>query len=271
MTTMLDPDTCTLVVVVVLWAAVCVIGTCCCVDRYLQKLENLRAALNEDESDDAIIRRLTNNINSMRQPRPQPRPHPRPRIVRMPRPVPPETRVTPLRGIRVDVIQVQEDADAEAVSTIHPIKLRRLNTLLFEESISRPGTPLFPPLPGTADANTENPEPTEPTEPTESRRGVSMCECVICLDLRATVVVMSCGHGCMCLACARKVWRNQRKCPLCRGPAEDMAHVLDVSIRTDRLNAVRLFMRPPEPARPAQTGPVVASASTGPIMVSGIH
>ena len=42
----LGANTCTLVVVVVLSSAVCVIGTCCCLDSYLQKMEDLRAALN---------------------------------------------------------------------------------------------------------------------------------------------------------------------------------------------------------------------------------
>jgi len=57
----------------------------------------------------------------------------------------------------------------------------------------------------------------------------SMGPCFICCEAQATVVVLHCGHGGMCLKCARKLWSKEHKCPICRGDYVDMAHILAVS------------------------------------------
>ena len=57
----------------------------------------------------------------------------------------------------------------------------------------------------------------------------SMGPCFICCEAQATVVVLNCGHGGMCLKCAQKLWSKEHKCPICRGDYVDMAHILAVS------------------------------------------
>ena len=57
----------------------------------------------------------------------------------------------------------------------------------------------------------------------------SMGQCFICCEAQATVVVLNCGHGGMCLKCAQKLWSKEHRCPICRGEYVDMAHILAVS------------------------------------------
>ena len=40
-------------------------------------------------------------------------------------------------------------------------------------------------------------------------------DCIICMETKATHVIVPCGHFCLCARCAR----NQNQCPLCRAPA----------------------------------------------------
>jgi len=41
--------------------------------------------------------------------------------------------------------------------------------------------------------------------------------CVICWDEENDVVVVPCGHYCMCQTCAEVLQKSTQKCPLCRG------------------------------------------------------
>jgi len=45
--------------------------------------------------------------------------------------------------------------------------------------------------------------------------GDSMC--VICMDHDREVVIVPCGHYCMCRGCSDYLTSTSRKCPLCRG------------------------------------------------------
>ncbi|KAG8930541.1 E3 ubiquitin-protein ligase neurl1b, partial [Tulasnella sp. 418] len=42
-------------------------------------------------------------------------------------------------------------------------------------------------------------------------------ECVICYDARATVLILDCGHLCLCSGCATRVQQQGSRCPMCRG------------------------------------------------------
>jgi hypothetical protein len=42
-------------------------------------------------------------------------------------------------------------------------------------------------------------------------------ECLICMDKRATILYLECGHLTTCDACARRMAEDKRECPLCPG------------------------------------------------------
>ena len=41
--------------------------------------------------------------------------------------------------------------------------------------------------------------------------------CYICVETCADTVLLACGHRGLCAACAIRLWRTDRRCPLCRG------------------------------------------------------
>lgn len=45
-------------------------------------------------------------------------------------------------------------------------------------------------------------------------------ECLVCLDSKYDVIIVPCGHYCMCASCAYKLEQTSGKCPLCRGNIE---------------------------------------------------
>jgi len=45
-------------------------------------------------------------------------------------------------------------------------------------------------------------------------------ECIICFSENHEVVVVPCGHFCMCKGCAEQIKRTSGKCPVCRGDME---------------------------------------------------
>lgn len=52
--------------------------------------------------------------------------------------------------------------------------------------------------------------------------------CAICLDKEKTVVVVPCGHKCMCVACAKQLQASLApRCPLCRGALERITRVFE--------------------------------------------
>jgi hypothetical protein len=44
-------------------------------------------------------------------------------------------------------------------------------------------------------------------------------ECKICLDRRADIMLLTCGHLCMCVQCLFSL--NKKICPVCREEAKD--------------------------------------------------
>jgi hypothetical protein len=58
---------------------------------------------------------------------------------------------------------------------------------------------------GTAAQETETPR-SAPQPPS----------CYVCYDTDADTVLLSCGHGGLCVECAARLWRSDRRCPLCR-------------------------------------------------------
>lgn len=54
-------------------------------------------------------------------------------------------------------------------------------------------------------------------------------QCVICLERPREVIVLECGHICMCSDCARELLNphsgaaNARKCPICRADINRLA------------------------------------------------
>jgi len=41
-------------------------------------------------------------------------------------------------------------------------------------------------------------------------------DCIICMDQSYEVVMVPCGHYCMCEACSKQILNTTSKCPLCR-------------------------------------------------------
>jgi hypothetical protein len=40
-------------------------------------------------------------------------------------------------------------------------------------------------------------------------------ECVICMDMNKEMIIVPCGHYCMCRKCTQSL--TKRECPICRG------------------------------------------------------
>lgn len=46
------------------------------------------------------------------------------------------------------------------------------------------------------------------------------CECDVCMDKKREVVIVPCGHYCLCGECAKAIEGTTGVCPLCRGDIE---------------------------------------------------
>jgi len=49
--------------------------------------------------------------------------------------------------------------------------------------------------------------------------GSGQTHCVVCMDQRPSVVIVPCGHHCVCQPCSSRL---QQQCPVCRGAATQM-------------------------------------------------
>ena len=49
-----------------------------------------------------------------------------------------------------------------------------------------------------------------------SRTGGGGDACLVCMERPPDAVLLECGHGGVCVACAEVLWRQGRRCPLCR-------------------------------------------------------
>jgi len=53
-------------------------------------------------------------------------------------------------------------------------------------------------------------------------------KCTVCLSGRLEVVLLPCGHACLCQACAQQVIAGEPWCPLCRGRVEQIHRIFIV-------------------------------------------
>ncbi len=53
--------------------------------------------------------------------------------------------------------------------------------------------------------------------------------CLVCWERPADAVLVDCGHGGLCAACAAGLWHGPggRRCPLCRAPFAGVVRVVD--------------------------------------------
>ena len=48
-----------------------------------------------------------------------------------------------------------------------------------------------------------------------SRNTKEKNKCVVCLEKEKISVFAPCGHRCVCLECGKRIFKNNKKCPLC--------------------------------------------------------
>ena len=59
--------------------------------------------------------------------------------------------------------------------------------------------------------------------------------CIVCWDQPRDAVLLECGHGGLCVACADLLWRQTRRCPLCREEFAGVMRIVDASDATVRI------------------------------------
>ena len=113
---------------------------------------------------------------------------------------------------------------AEAEQTL--VELRRNRTALDEE-MRRVESELRG---GAAAEVVSTPLTSGETQVSGDDFTLTLQPCVLCLDRRPVMLVVPCGHRCICEECMpmlmRKV-KKQRECPLCRGPVKVLQRVFD--------------------------------------------
>ena len=102
-------------------------------------------------------------------------------------------------------------------STPPPVPVRRSVGSVHETST---GAPAVPPL-AAVDSSSSASE----TKPDAAAAAPSN-ECVVCLERAPDAVLYTCGHMCMCHACARDVVQNRGAlCPICRQAIRDVIKI----------------------------------------------
>ena len=48
-------------------------------------------------------------------------------------------------------------------------------------------------------------------------------QCVVCLEQAREVILLDCGHVCVCATCATELMRTRPICPVCRSPIDRVA------------------------------------------------
>ena len=51
--------------------------------------------------------------------------------------------------------------------------------------------------------------------------------CFVCLDSAPNAILLECGHGGLCVACAERLWQRGRRCPLCRAGFAGVVRIVD--------------------------------------------
>lgn len=49
--------------------------------------------------------------------------------------------------------------------------------------------------------------------------------CVICQHEEVSMVIVPCGHACLCAACSLSVMDNTKQCPLCRAAIREIIKI----------------------------------------------
>jgi hypothetical protein len=62
-------------------------------------------------------------------------------------------------------------------------------------------------------------------EKTENAEAMEATNCSVCVDAKADSVMIPCGHGGLCNACAIKMWERSKVCYLCRVEIEVVAQI----------------------------------------------
>jgi hypothetical protein len=63
------------------------------------------------------------------------------------------------------------------------------------------------------------------TQKPGNAEGMAVANCSVCLDATADSVMIPCGHGGLCNACAIKMWERSKICYLCRVEIEVVAQI----------------------------------------------
>ena len=53
--------------------------------------------------------------------------------------------------------------------------------------------------------------------------GISAQTCVVCLSEQREVILMNCGHVCVCAECAMQIMSTRPVCPVCRANIDQVA------------------------------------------------
>jgi hypothetical protein len=51
--------------------------------------------------------------------------------------------------------------------------------------------------------------------------------CLVCWVAPPDAVLLECGHGGLCVACAERLWQGGRRCPLCRASFAGVVRIVD--------------------------------------------
>lgn len=84
----------------------------------------------------------------------------------------------------------------------------------------------------TSKQRSESMEPQAPRISESSQSSDGSRQCVICCEFPANAVVMQCGHGGLCLACATAMWKRAEVCHFCRQKIDNIVHVQPTSKTT---------------------------------------
>jgi Zinc finger, C3HC4 type (RING finger) len=66
------------------------------------------------------------------------------------------------------------------------------------------------------------------------RRNEEPPMCVVCKCDEPSIIVVGCGHTCLCYRCARRVRETFNRCPICRSAELDSNGFLKVKIGYQR-------------------------------------